>query len=47
MPSIELEGHSDARFALIDGKIVRLEAQAPAPGGGVPAMPGFDRTLRE
>ena len=26
MPSIELDGHSEARFALVDGKIVRVEA---------------------
>lgn len=25
MPSIELEGHSEAKFALVDGKIVRLD----------------------
>jgi hypothetical protein len=24
LPSIEIEGHSDARFELIDGKIVRV-----------------------
>ncbi|HWG89264.1 MAG TPA: hypothetical protein VNZ52_00295 [Candidatus Thermoplasmatota archaeon] len=28
MPSIELEGHSDAEFQLIDGKIVRVEKGA-------------------
>ena len=26
MPSIELDGHSEARFALVDGKIVRVES---------------------
>jgi len=25
MPSIELEGHSEARFVLKDGKIIRVE----------------------
>ena len=29
MPSIELDGHSEARFALVDGKIVRVEAPSP------------------
>ena len=29
MPSIELDGHSEARFALVDGKIVRIESTAP------------------
>lgn len=29
MPSIELDGHSEARFELVDGKIVRIEAPAP------------------
>lgn len=29
MPSIELDGHSEARFALVDGKIVRIEAPSP------------------
>lgn len=24
LPSVEIEGHSDARFELIDGKIVRV-----------------------
>lgn len=34
MPSIELDGHSEATFALVNGKIVRVEA--PQPGGLVP-----------
>lgn len=50
MPSIELDGHSDATFALIDGKIVRIPA-APTPTPGVPsgpAMPDFaNRRLGE
>ena len=49
MPSIELEGHSDAHFALIDGKIVRVEGsarQAAASAAG-PRMPSFERSLRE
>ncbi|MEA3200866.1 MAG: hypothetical protein QOE90_2294 [Thermoplasmata archaeon] len=47
MPSIELEGHSDAHFALIDGKIVRIEGQARgAQPAGAPEMPAFDRQLR-
>ena len=31
MPSIELDGHSEARFVLVDGKIVRVENPQPAP----------------
>ncbi len=31
MPSIELDGHSEAQFALVDGKIVRLAAPSAAP----------------
>lgn len=30
MPSIELDGHSEARFELVNGKIVRIEAPAPS-----------------
>ena len=30
MPSIELDGHSEARFELVDGKIVRIEAPTPS-----------------
>ena len=42
MPSIELDGHSDARFVLVDGKIVRQELN-------VPTRPAFEieRRLRE
>lgn len=32
MPSIELEGHSDAEFTLVDGKIVRIEKQGTDTG---------------
>ncbi|HUR69220.1 MAG TPA: hypothetical protein VM370_08235 [Candidatus Thermoplasmatota archaeon] len=35
MPSIELDGHSEAAFALVDGKIVRIPASQPA----TPQMP--------
>lgn len=45
MPSIELDGHSDAKFMLVDGKIVRVEGLQQAPAG-----PSFDldrRPLRE
>lgn len=45
MPSIELDGHSEATFALVDGKIVRVPAQAPHAGG--PQMPNsFESRLR-
>lgn len=50
MPAIELEGHSDARFALVDGKIVRVEAPVHAPPAHqVPPMPGptFEASLRD
>ena len=30
MPSIELDGHSEAAFALVDGKIMRIPAHQPA-----------------
>lgn len=46
MPSIELEGHSDAHFALIDGKIVRVEGRATSAPAG-PSIPTFERPLRE
>lgn len=48
MPSIELEGHSEAHFALVDGKIVRIEnsANRGAPAGAPPETPNFDRQLR-
>lgn len=31
MPSIELDGHSEASFALVDGKIVRVQQAAAGP----------------
>lgn len=37
MPSIEVDGHSDAKFALVDGKIVRID-NAPQ----IPTPPRFD-----
>lgn len=49
MPAIELEGHSEATFALVDGKIVRVAApshvQGPPSVG--PAVPSFDARLRD
>lgn len=42
MPAIELEGHSEARFALVDGKIVRVDA--PIAG---PQAPAFEGRLRD
>jgi len=47
MPSIELEGHSDAHFALIDGKIVRVEGAAGPSAPAGPRLPTFERPLRE
>lgn len=35
MPSIELDGHSEAQFALVDGKIVRVERGE----AGMPQIP--------
>ena len=32
MPSIELDGHSEARFELRDGKIVKVESPSERPG---------------
>ena len=29
MPSIELDGHSEAKFELVDGKIIRIDAVRP------------------
>ncbi|HVM44665.1 MAG TPA: hypothetical protein VM582_01920 [Candidatus Thermoplasmatota archaeon] len=45
MPSIELDGHSEAQFTLVDGKIVRVAAPASASG---PQMPSdaFESRLR-
>ena len=44
MPSIELEGHSEATFVLVDGKIVRNQG---APRGAPPTPPAFgvDRSM--
>ena len=44
MPSIELDGHSEAQFALVDGKIVRV----PAAAAGRPEIPShsFETRLR-
>ena len=41
MPSIELEGHSEAQFVLVDGKIVRVERGA-SPGLELPTRPPFE-----
>lgn len=47
MPAIELEGHSEARFELVDGKIVRIETQRRREDEGresrLPGGPGRDR----
>ena len=44
MPSIELEGESEATFALVNGKIVRVENQPripmQPPGGFEPRLRG-------
>lgn len=37
MPAIEIEGSSTARYELRDGKIVRVDEDAPRPAG-----PGAD-----
>lgn len=44
MPAIELEGRSEASFALVDGKIVRVEASSRAPPqvGGPVGPASFD-----
>lgn len=47
MPAIELEGHSEARFALVDGKIVRVDAAPSAPAPPLGSPPGFEPRLRE
>lgn len=49
MPAIELEGHSEATFALVDGKIVRIGAHqtAPAAPSVGPSVPSFDARLRD
>jgi hypothetical protein len=48
MPSIELEGHSEAKFVLVDGKIVRADAMQQAAVSG-PSGPSFeiDRRFRD
>lgn len=46
MPAIELEGHSEARFTLVDGKIVRVDAPMTPPAQG-PQGPAFEGRLRE
>lgn len=43
MPSIELDGHSEAQFALVDGKIVRVAI--PAAGPEIPSH-SFEPRLR-
>lgn len=43
MPSIELDGHSEATFALVNGKIVRVEA--PSAGPQMPSH-AFESRLR-
>lgn len=43
MPAIEVEGHSDAKFALVDGKIVRVDANS----GLAPPAPAFEPRLRD
>ena len=42
MPSIELDGHSEAQFALVDGKIVRVERTATPGVAEIPTRPPFD-----
>jgi len=43
MPSIELDGHSEAQFALVDGKIVRVPAASAGPS--IPSH-AFETRLR-
>jgi len=47
MPSIELDGHSEARFVLVDGKIVRVENPQPAPAPSRAVSFDLERRLRE
>lgn len=42
MPSIELEGHSESTFALVDGKIVKVEIPRMAMHAS-----GFEGRLRD
>lgn len=46
MPSIEVEGRSEAEFVLVDGKIIRAERPTDM---GRPSMPDaeFDRFRRD
>jgi hypothetical protein len=46
MPSIELEGHSEAKFVLVDGKIVRME-NTPTPTATHGGSFDIDRRFRE
>ncbi|MFA5862166.1 MAG: hypothetical protein WDA16_10775 [Candidatus Thermoplasmatota archaeon] len=48
MPSIELEGHSEAKFMLVDGKIVRIESSISnaGPMHGPGQGPSFDLDRR-
>lgn len=41
MPSIELDGHSEAQFALVDGKIVRVD-RTQAGIAEIPTRPAFE-----
>lgn len=45
MPAIELDGHSDAKFALVDGKIVRIDNAISNVSG--PSGPVFEARLRD
>ena len=47
MPSIELDGHSEATFALVDGKIVRIPAQPQAAPPQIPSHSFEPRLPRE
>jgi hypothetical protein len=42
MPSIELDGHSEAQFALVDGKIVRVEKVETGGIAQIPTRPPFE-----
>jgi hypothetical protein len=47
MPSIELDGQSDASFVLIDGKIIRAERPARDVPQNVGSAPSFSRLERD
>ena len=47
MPSIELDGHSEAKFALVDGRIVRIEGQQPSAASIPSGPPSFGIRLRD